>query len=455
MRTLGFISTLVALAATGCSVVSSIDVCDRAAPEEQGSNALPEGDQAVTLDRALGAWAPDRAYLVFASETASGFVIRSTFIREDGSPIAVCGADAEALLAETSVMAKAAIAAPQDVSEPGMLAFVDTVGGVPRVFAQYLRSDGCAVGDVVEVGQEASDEVVLEAPIVLALGDSTFVAAWTAARFVGGLPVENTLRTRVLRGNEAIGHLMFEGTAGSRAGDVVEVPALSFAPRGVTGVALGEGRFALLWSEIGSLTVGVSFAVLNSRLETMVAVPIFEASEGGLRVPEPPEVSVGYDGTQLLATWVVEDDSSATVLMGRFLTSSGEALRSADAPDGGAFRIAPIASGDQRSPAVVGLSRGGFLVVWAEGGADGDGSGIRAVAFDEAGTRQFVNPACDRNTFVVNRQTAGDQTRPAASQLLDGTVIVSWTDASRSGRDVSGSAVQTTALSRASLFPNE
>jgi hypothetical protein len=60
---------------------------------------------------------------------------------------------------------------------------------------------------------------------------------------------------------------------------------------------------------------------------------------------------------------------------------------------------------------------------------------IRLQAFDASGAKIG-------GETVVNTTTTGLQTEPSVSALADGRVVVTWTDASASGGDTSGTAVR-------------
>ena len=102
----------------------------------------------------------------------------------------------------------------------------------------------------------------------------------------------------------------------------------------------------------------------------------------------------------------------------------------------GAKRAARLArqhhdDGRQTSPAVAGLSDGGFVVVWQSNGEDGSGFGIYGQRFTAAGAKVGTE-------FKVNTTTAGNQTQPAVAALAGGGFVVTWTS---SGQDGSGLGV--------------
>ena len=93
--------------------------------------------------------------------------------------------------------------------------------------------------------------------------------------------------------------------------------------------------------------------------------------------------------------------------------------------------------GDQKSPVITGLPNGEFLVSWVDYsgvGLDGDAA-IKLQAFD-------ANLGKIGGEITINTTTTGNQLDPSVATLPDGRVVVSWTDNSQTGGDVSGSAIR-------------
>ncbi len=103
----------------------------------------------------------------------------------------------------------------------------------------------------------------------------------------------------------------------------------------------------------------------------------------------------------------------------------------------GEIAVNSTSAGDQENPTLTVLPDGGFVVAWEDAsgvGVDND-LAIRLQAFDAAGDKIG-------GEFVVNTTTTGNQSAPSVSALPDGRVVVTWTDASQSGGDTSGSAIR-------------
>ncbi|HZF95962.1 MAG TPA: calcium-binding protein, partial [Allosphingosinicella sp.] len=91
----------------------------------------------------------------------------------------------------------------------------------------------------------------------------------------------------------------------------------------------------------------------------------------------------------------------------------------------------------QSDPSVVRLAGGGFVLVWTDANVangDGNGASVKARLYDEAG-----NPTGAE--FVVNTLTAGTQSVSSVTALSTGGFAVSWSDASAQGGDTSGTGI--------------
>ncbi|HQA10867.1 PKD domain-containing protein, partial [Zoogloea sp.] len=138
-------------------------------------------------------------------------------------------------------------------------------------------------------------------------------------------------------------------------------------------------------------------------------------------------------------------DGSASAVYARVYDANDNAL-------GDPFRVNVVTANTQDEPDVVGLSGGGFAVVWrsngntaADANQDNSGYGVYMRRFDASGT------ALDAADLRVNTSTPGSQYQPAVAQSSDGGYIVAWyNDNVRDGQyydiyfqrfDASGAAV--------------
>ena len=88
------------------------------------------------------------------------------------------------------------------------------------------------------------------------------------------------------------------------------------------------------------------------------------------------------------------------------------------------FGIVVSGGGDfQQDPHIVGLTGGGFVVVWTLDGTDFSGnSGVRGRVYDNAGNAQT-------GIFTPATTVAGNQNNAAVAALADGGFVIAWVDA--------------------------
>ena len=111
----------------------------------------------------------------------------------------------------------------------------------------------------------------------------------------------------------------------------------------------------------------------------------------------------------------------------------GQMFDSAGARVGGEFVVNTNTAGDQTDPVVLALPSGGFLVAWQDSTGDGSGHAIKAQLFDAAGARSG-------GEFLVNATASSDQVQPAIGAFGSGFVAV-WADNSGTAGDPSGLGV--------------
>ena len=98
----------------------------------------------------------------------------------------------------------------------------------------------------------------------------------------------------------------------------------------------------------------------------------------------------------------------------------------AGAASGSEFQVNTATSGDQDRPSVATLSRGGFVVAWESKDQDGDKEGIFAQRFDADGSSAG-------SEIQVNTTTADDQKEPAVAELGGVGFVVTWESKNQDG----------------------
>ena len=236
-------------------------------------------------------------------------------------------------------------------------------GSGTGVFAQRYNSDGTTAGTEFQVNTEFSS--TQNDPQVTALTGGGFVISWTSNN---------------------------SGSAGDGS---------------------SRGVFAQLYDASG-VAVGGEFRVNEQTDGAQDTSSISATSDGGFVVVWDSDTSGGAG------------DGSNSGVFGRRYDSSGVA-------QGGEFQVNTETNDEQYIADVAGLTGGGFVVTWRSNGAQDDaGSGIFAQRFNAAGI------AVD-DEFRVNEGTSSNQREPAVIGLSDGGFVIAWAD--DSGRDGSSTGV--------------
>jgi len=129
-------------------------------------------------------------------------------------------------------------------------------------------------------------------------------------------------------------------------------------------------------------------------------------------------------GGGYVVAWVSDgQDGSVDGIYAQRLDANGVGI-------GAEFRVNSTTGNYQNDPAVVGLSNGGFLIVWADNVADGSSWGVFGQRYDAEGVAQGME-------FRINTYSADPQAQPGIA-AYDGGFVVTWYS---HGEDGSGGGV--------------
>lgn len=200
---------------------------------------------------------------------------------------------------------------------------------------------------------------------------------------------------------------------------------------------LGNGNLVVTWQDLSG-TLGDAngfsvkaqiFAADGARIGSEFLVNTQTASHQ----VSPSVTGLGNGG--FVATW--EDfsgtlgDDSGTSIKAQVFAADGSKV-------GSEFLINGQTTNFQQVPTVTGLSNGGFVVTWQDlSGTLGDASGssIKAQVFAADGSTVG-------SEFLVDTQTANDQTVPTISGLGNGGFVITWQDLSGTLGDASGTSIK-------------
>jgi len=207
---------------------------------------------------------------------------------------------------------------------------------------------------------------------------------------------------------------------------------------------LANGGFVVTWED--------SSGTLGDASSTSVKAQIFDAA--GTKVGTEFLVNTETDGGQyelaitglagggFVVTWEDRNDAYDGVADGiDYSGIKAQIFGATGARVGTEFLVSTMTTSDQFYPSISALPGGGFVVTWQDGSdthplGDGSGASVRAQVFDAAGVRVGAE-------FRVNTQTAGDQSTPAVAGLANGDFAITWTDASGTLGDSTGTSIKT------------
>lgn len=311
----------------------------------------------------------------------------------------------------------------------GFVVAFQTGGGSPshQIDAQIYAANGSKIGSQFSVptpGATTSQEV----EAITGLANGGFVVTW---------------RDNAADGNGYGVFAQVVAADGSKVGSqfLVNTATAGFQYHS-TVTSLANGSFIVAWQDSSSGTLGDSSSSIKAQ--------IFAAN--GSRIGSEFLVNTQTAGVQLapkitnlanggfVVTW--QDGYSGGAGSGTLGDSSGASVKgqvfAADGSKVGTeFLVNTQTANDQSAPVVTALGSG-FVITWGDkSGTLGDSSGtsIKAQVFAADGTKIG-------SEFLVNTQTANDQTHQTIASLGNGAFIVTWDDASGTLGDASGTSIK-------------
>jgi len=272
--------------------------------------------------------------------------------------------------------------------------------------AQRFDAAGNPIGGEVAVNTVQTDSQ--EAPVVAALADGGYVAAWWAG-------AGNTVQAQRFdaAGNRIGGEVTLAGNVGPASSTSIRIAGLSnggYALAWESPDDSGGGVFTRRFDASGQ-AAGPQQSAAAITLDTQSTPTITGLADGGYVVLW--QTSIG--GTSPAPGWDVK----------------GQRFDAAGHKVGGEFQVNTTAAGNQLEAATAALAKGGFVVVWRSH-HEGDGQGdVYAQRFDASGAK--VGGEVRVNSYAVGAQGA-----PDVVALADGGFAVAWTS---TGQDSTGGGI--------------
>jgi hypothetical protein len=225
--------------------------------------------------------------------------------------------------------------------------------------------------------------------------------------------------------------------AGLPVGAEFQVNTYTTDHQGAAAVApMGAGGFVVVWASNQGDGPDASGSIQAQRYDA-TGMPLGGQFEVNLYTPSfqdsPAVTPLGTAGA-FVVVWRSdgsgETDTSGTSIQARLFDVEGMPL--------GEFQVNSYTTGTQRTPAVLALEDGGFVVVWSSlgsGGSDTDDESVQMRRFDGAGTPAGPD-------FQVNTYTTSYQAVPGIGADGSGGFVVTWASGGSAGSDSIGASAQ-------------
>ena len=284
------------------------------------------------------------------------------------------------------------------------------VGSGTGIFAQVYTATGVPLGRELQVNSTVAS--TQNVPAVAAAADGTFLVVWQ------GINVDNA-------GDNDFGILgqrfAADGTPiGSEFVINTTVAATQFDPEVA---AFEDGGFVVTYvSDSGDGSID---SILSQRLdatgslngtEQVVSVANFDGNQSQPAVATLVDSLGNNAGHVIVFTTPVGTGTGDGDDLGVF----AQRYDTAGVAVGAEFQVNTSFLRDQSDASVVGLTGGGFVIVWTDEVADGSTNGVFAQIYD-------VNGAAVGSEFRVNTDIVNSESDAQVTAMSDGGFLVSWT----------------------------
>ncbi len=234
-------------------------------------------------------------------------------------------------------------------------------------------------------------------PAMAALSDGSYVIVWSGNGVgdANGIFVRRFAPTGLPISDEAKVNIV---TTGDQSRPAVSVDS--------------DDRILVVWQSDEQIGTGYD-------IRARVFAEDFQSISGELTVntvktgdATNPDV-VWLESGGFIVVWDRPDGAGDGIWGQKYVEDEGEFFKS-----GGEFQVTPIVAGDQSRARIAPMPDGGFVAVWEDSLADGNGKGIFGRRFDAA--------AVGGSRFIVNETTSGDQTYCDVFRLSGTDLAVVW-----------------------------
>lgn len=265
-----------------------------------------------------------------------------------------------------------------------------------------------------------------ESPTVVGLNGGGYVVAWTDQSATGDDNSGSGIRAAVYAAG---------GTPSS--GEFVVNTTVDSDQKDPGAAALTGGGFVVVWRDDSQTGDDSSGSAIRGQIFDADGVKV-----GGeflvnatTNANQTAPVVAGLSNGGFVVAWTDESqtapDTQQTAVRAQVYDAAGVVVRSE-------FVVNETPTDAQEASSVIGLTGGGFAVVWQDSSradVDAADSAVRLSVYDNDGVKTY-------GEFNVNTTLDAAQTAPAVARLTGGGFVVVWVDASQTGDDTSGTAIR-------------
>ena len=334
-------------------------------------------------------------------------------------------------------------------------ASLDAAGQYDDIIAQRYNSSGIAVGGEFQINSYT--QYSQQAVALSGFADGGFIATWQS--WVQDGSSLGIFGQRYGASGNAVGSEFLINTTTQSAQDNPSVATLAGGGFVVTwGSADGShhGIFGQQFDAAGA-PVGAEFQINTYTSGNQSNGPVAALTGGGFVVtwdtlevsgshngifaqrfasdgtPIGTEFRVNtYTGSQAASSVTAMNDGGFVVVWasygqdGDLIGNFGQRYNASGVAIGAEFQINTYTTSNQADPVVTALADGGFIVVWPSEGQDGSGYGVYAQRYDSAGATVGVE-------YPINTYTTDNQLRPVVAALENGGFVVTWDSRGQDG----------------------
>ena len=343
-------------------------------------------------------------------DDTSGTAIRAQVLNDDGTP---AGAEFLVNTSTASGQWESSITALDDGRF--VITWTDFSADSSVIRAQMFSADGTKVG--AEILAATEDYGTPFQPVTTWLPDGRFVIAWNVLEL--GQSADILVKFQLFNAD------------GSQNGPFIHIPSLGSPDRRVSDITtLSDGRFVIMWTgraQINADTPSDVIAQIYHADGTLIgpAFVINTTTNGAQSAARATELTDG----RILFTWTDDSRTSGdTSLSVRAQICDTDGLKI-----GSQFLVNTTTTGIQNGVSSAALPDGRFVITWTD--YSRTSQDIRSQVFNADGSKAG-------DEFVVNTATNGNQYGANVVSMADGRFMVTWTDDSRSGNDLSSTAIR-------------